>query len=140
MVLPPSSVSGPRCANGLRPSRRQLEQLNDFELGQYFLTWEYHARPSQLAPDTDWNGWLILAGRGWGKTRVGAEYVRAEVQRGNVRRIALVAETSADGRNVMVEGESGILAISHPMFRPDYEPSKRRLTWPNGAIATLFDA
>jgi len=88
----------------------------------------------------------VLAGRGFGKTRMGAEWVRAGVAGatplgpGLYRRMALVAETAADGRQVMVEGESGLLAIHPPERRPLYEPSKRRLTWPNGAIATLYNA
>jgi phage terminase large subunit-like protein len=81
--------------------------------------------------------WLLLAGRGFGKTRTGAEFVRTRVAAYTARRIALVAPTAADVRDVMVEGESGILAISRAGDRPDYEPSKRRLTWPNGATATL---
>jgi phage terminase large subunit-like protein len=96
------------------------------------------ARPDQLAPAGEWQTWLILAGRGWGKTRSGAEWVREQVESGRCRRFALVAETAADARNVMVEGESGILAISPPSFRPIYEPSKRLLTWPNGAVATTY--
>jgi phage terminase large subunit-like protein len=80
--------------------------------------------------------WLLLAGRGFGKTRTGAEYVRAQIESGASRRIALVASTAADARSVMVEGESGLLAIGPPEKRPDYEPSKHLLTWPNGAIAT----
>lgn len=89
---------------------------------------------------------MILAGRGFGKTRLGAEWVRSIVcgptplSRGAYRRIALVAETAADGRDVMVEGDSGILGVHPKAFRPHYEPSKRRLTWPNGAVATLFNA
>lgn len=89
---------------------------------------------------------MILAGRGFGKTRTGAEWVRSIVcgptplSRGAYRRIALVAETAADGRDVMVEGDSGILGVHPKAFRPHYEPSKRRLTWPNGAVATLFNA
>lgn len=98
------------------------------------------ARPSQLMPDGDWYVWLIQTGRGWGKTRAGAEAVREVVESGQAKRIALVAETAADARDVMVEGESGIVAISPPNMRPDYEPSKRRLTWPNGAIATTYSA
>lgn len=82
----------------------------------------------------------MLAGRGFGKTRTGAEFVRGEVEAGRAGRIALVAPTAGDARDIMVEGESGILAISAPWFRPKYEPSKRRLTWPNGARATLFSA
>src|SRR5215471_17096687 len=80
-----------------------------------------------------------LAPRGFGKTRSGAEWVRAEVKAGG-RRIALVGPTAADARRVMVEGASGILAISPDPERPLYEPSKRRLTWPNGAIATTYSA
>jgi len=84
--------------------------------------------------------WLVLAGRGFGKTRTGAEWVRGQAERGQARRIALIAPTAADARNVMVEGESGLLAVSPPWNRPLYEPSKHRLTWPNGAIATTYSA
>ncbi len=101
--------------------------------------WEFWARPEQLQPEGDWRVWLYLAGRGAGKTRSGAEWVRAQVALGR-RRIALVAPTAADARDVIVEGESGILAVSPAVDRPNYEPSKRRLTWPNGAIATTFSA
>lgn len=102
--------------------------------------WPLWARPQQLAPPGNWATWLILAGRGFGKTRSGAEWVREQVERHGKRRIALIGPTAADVRDVMVEGESGILSISPPWFRPKYEPSKRRLTWPNGAIATCFSA
>lgn len=96
------------------------------------------ARDAQAEPPGDWRVWLILAGRGFGKTRTGAEWVRQQVESGRAKRIALVGRTAADVRDVMVEGESGILAISPPWNRPRYEPSKRRLTWPNGAIATTY--
>jgi hypothetical protein len=102
--------------------------------------WDFWVRDSQLPPGGEWRVWLLLAGRGFGKTRTGAEFVRARVGAHTARRIALVAPTAADVRDVMVEGESGILAISRAGDRPDYEPSKRRLTWPNGATATLFSA
>lgn len=88
----------------------------------------------------DWQGWLVLAGRGFGKTRAGAEWVRMEVEAGRARRIALVGATAGDVRRVMIEGESGLLAISPPSMMPLWEPSKRLLTWPNGAIATAFSA
>jgi phage terminase large subunit-like protein len=81
----------------------------------------------------------LLAGRGFGKTRAGAEWTRDQVKRGR-RRLALVAPTAADVRDVIVEGQSGILAVSPNSERPLYEPSKRRLTWPNGAVATLYSA
>lgn len=100
--------------------------------------WGFWQRPAQRWPDGDWHVWFINAGRGFGKTRTGAETVRAVVESGRAGRIALVAETAADARDVIVEGESGILACSPPWFRPKYEPSKRRLTWPNGAIATTY--
>lgn len=102
--------------------------------------WRFWARPSQMPPEGDWRVWLLLAGRGFGKTRCGAELVRARIAAGTARRVALVAPTAADARNVMVEGESGLLAIAPRGRQPRYEPSKRRLTWPNGAIATTYSA
>ena len=101
--------------------------------------WTTWGRPNQQPPTGDWRTWLVLAGRGFGKTRTGAEWVRAQVATG-YGRIALVAPTAADARDVMVEGESGILAIAPPSARPHYEPSKRRITWPNGAIAVTYSA
>jgi phage terminase large subunit-like protein len=102
--------------------------------------WRAKARPSQLPPDGDWLGWLVMAGRGFGKNFTGAGWVSELVETGAAGRIALVAATAADARDVMVEGESGILRLAPPWNVPDYEPSKRRLTWKNGAIATLFSA
>jgi phage terminase large subunit-like protein len=107
------------------------------------LLYDWHglwARPSQLAPPGNWRVWLVMAGRGFGKTRTDAEWVRAEVEAGRRGRIALVGATAADVRDVMIEGESGLLAIEPPWNRPNYEPSKRRLTWSNGAIATAYSA
>ena len=103
----------------------------------------FWARPQQLAPKGDWVYWLVLAGRGFGKTRTGAEWVREIVGPANSRsdaRIALVGRTAADVRDVMVCGESGILAVSPPWNRPEWQSSKRRLIWPNGAIATTYSA
>lgn len=114
-----------------------LDSLTEDELYQLNYDWRFWARDKQLPPLGDWYTWLIMAGRGWGKTRTGAEYVLELVRQGN-RRIALVARTAADVRDVMVEGESGILNCAPPWNRPLYEPSKRRLTWPNGAIATTY--
>lgn len=102
--------------------------------------WSVWGRPDQQPPPGAWRTWLILAGRGWGKTRTGAEWVRSIVSTGRARRVALVARTAADVRDVIVEGQSGILAISPPHERPTWEPSRRRLTWPNGAIATTYSA
>jgi phage terminase large subunit-like protein len=104
-------------------------------------SWAAVARLNQLPPPGDWwQIWLLLAGRGFGKTRTLAEWVCGQVVSGQASRIALVAATAADARDVLVEGESGILAVAPPWFRPIYESSKRRLTWPNGAVATTFSA
>lgn len=100
--------------------------------------WSTKARPEQLPPPGDWSIWIYCAGRGSGKTRSGAEYTHAVAR--SVGRIALVAPTAADARDVMVEGESGILATAPNWARPEYESSKRRVTWPNGATATIFSA
>ena len=120
--------------------KRILNELSDREAAALLWDWEFWARPKQLPPDGGWRVWLILAGRGFGKTRTGAEWVRSLAEGGRARRIALVAETAADARDVMIEGESGLLACCPPWARPRYEPSKRRVTWPNGAVATSFSA
>ncbi|MEQ9329956.1 terminase family protein [Thalassobaculum sp.] len=120
--------------------RRILNELSDREAAALLYDWSFWARPTQLAPEGGWRVWLILAGRGFGKTRTGAEWVRSLAEGGRARRIALVAETAADARDVMIEGESGILACCPPWARPRYQPSRRRVTWPNGAVATSFSA
>jgi len=118
--------------------------LTDEEAMLLQYQWSFWARPRQLpptiSPQTSWLTWLILAGRGFGKTRSGAEWVRSLVENYRYRRIALVAEDAGDARDVMVEGESGIMAVCPPWNRPNYEPSKKRLTWPNGARATIYSA
>ena len=103
-------------------------------------SWHCLARPEQLAPDGDWTIWLYLAGRGSGKTRSGCEWVQDQVTSGRAGRVALVAPTSGDVRDVIVEGESGFLAVAPDWNRPTWEPSRRRLTWPNGAVATTYSA
>jgi phage terminase large subunit-like protein len=102
--------------------------------------WQSIARPEQLPPPGGWSTWLILAGRGAGKTRAGAEWIRGLAESASVSRIALVAATTADARDTMVEGESGLRAIAPNSMRPLYEPSKRRVVWPNGVQATLFSS
>jgi len=119
---------------------RLIAALSLSEAHALLYDWPFWARHSQLPPPGDWRVWLLLAGRGFGKTRTGAELMRARVTARTARRVALVAPTAADARSIMVEGESGILAISPSWDRPRYEPSKRRLTWPNGAVATLYSA
>lgn len=102
--------------------------------------WPLWARDSQIAPPGDWSVWLVMAGRGFGKTRTGAEWVRARIESGASGRIALVARTPADARDVMIEGDSGLMNVCPPWNRPKYEPTKRRLTWPNGAFALAFSS
>jgi phage terminase large subunit-like protein len=125
---------------GSESGRRALAALDEREAEALLHDWRFIARPKQLAPEGTWRVWLLLAGRGFGKTRSGAEWVRGRVEGGSAGRIALVAPTAADARDVMIEGESGLMAIAPARFRPHYEPSRRRLTWPNGAVATSFSA
>lgn len=115
-----------------------VESLTDGEAAVLSYDWRFWGRDEQFAPEGDWITWAAIAGRGFGKTRLGAEWVREQVETGRAGRIALIAETAADARDVIVEGDSGILRCSPPWFRPTYEPSKRRLTWPNGATASTY--
>ena len=108
--------------------------------------WRVWARPEQLAPAGDWSTWLVMGGRGSGKTRAGAEWVRAQVEGatprapGACRRIAIIGETADQARDIMVLGESGLIAITPPDRRPTFHISRRHLLWPNGAEAHLFSA
>jgi predicted phage terminase large subunit-like protein len=124
-----------------------LSGLDAHELQRLHYDFELWARDDQLPPALaagggPWTTWLMLGGRGAGKTRAGAEWVRAIVQRPDAcdMRVALIGETLADARSVMVEGVSGLLAVHPPHAKPLYEPSKRQITWPNGAIAQIFSA
>ena len=106
---------------------------------QLLYSWDFWARQNQKTPPGDWFTWLILSGRGFGKTRVGAEFICHRAKHGPYFPIALVGQSKADVRDTMVElGESSIMQVSPPWFMPKYESSKRRLTWPNGMVATLF--
>lgn len=125
-----------------------IQSLTEAEASELLHDWAFMARPEQLAPDGDWQVWAYIAGRGAGKTRSGAEWVRSKIKEG-CSRIALIAPTAGDARDVMVEGDSGILSVcwdgdrdhrGSKTGRPVYEPSKRRLTWANGAIATTYSA
>lgn len=105
------------------------------------VDWLRQARQNQLAPPGDfWTIWLLLAGRGFGKTRSITEFVRMEVEAARAGYIAVVGASASDCRDILVEGPCGLLAIAPKWNRPLYEPSKRRLTWPNGATATTFSA
>lgn len=101
--------------------------------------WGKSARPDQLLPAGAWTYWLILAGRGWGKTRTGAEAVRDWIALG-FRYVNLIGATADDARDIMVQGESGILAVCPSWDRPEYKPSQRKLIWPNGAESLIFTA
>ena len=115
-----------------------LAGLNDEDKLALLYDWKQWARPNQLPPLSDWYIWLILSGRGFGKTRIGAEMVRQWAYAGYTP-IALIGQTKADVRDTMVEvGDSSILKVSPPWFMPEYEPSKRRLTWPNGVQGIIY--
>jgi phage terminase large subunit-like protein len=126
----------------LLPDDERAIILSGFDADALMWDWSVWGRPEQQAPAGDWAIWMYLAGRGAGKTRAAAEWVREEAKHtgSGQRRFALVARTAADVRDVIVEGESGIMNVSPPSERPLYEPSKRRLTWPNGNTATCFTA
>lgn len=103
------------------------------------------AHPHQLPPAQannggDWRSWLILGGRGAGKTRAGAEWVRSVALADRHARIALIGESEHDARSVMIEGVSGLLAVHSARERPEWMPSRRRLQWKNGAIAEMYSA
>ena len=119
-----------------------IKSMSDEEAQGLLHNWrEFHARPEQIAPEGDWEIWLILSGRGWGKTRTGAEWVKENIENNDMRRVALVAETAWDARNVMVEGDSGILSLYPAGKRPIFEPSNRVVRWPSlGAEAFLYNA
>lgn len=121
-------------------ARRYIDGMTDAAAAGLAHHWQFWARPGQIAPDGDWRIWLIMAGRGFGKTRAGAEWVRGIGEALPDARIALVAANLAEARSVMVEGQSGLLAIAPDIMRPRWEPSLRRLRWPGGAQATLFSA
>ena len=121
--------------------RRQfLASLTPAERDWLAKYWPLWARPSQLPPQGSWHIWLLLAGRGFGKTRAGAEWVRWLAESGQARHIALVGETLDDVRHVMVEGASGVLAVARAQQRPRWYPSRRLLVWENGCRARCFAA
>ena len=102
--------------------------------------WQFWARPKQLPPPGDWLTWVVRAGRGWGKSRSGAGWVHQRAMDFAGRWCAMVGKTPADARDYMIEGPGGILKNCPPHERPEYEPSKRRLTWPNGSWATIYSS
>ncbi|MEM8696480.1 MAG: terminase family protein [Pseudomonadota bacterium] len=127
---------------GLPPSglRDLIGLLDGEELTALASSWEFWGRSAQKPPAGDWRVWTILAGRGFGKTRAGAEWVRDIAKKDGSARIALVATSLHEARSVMVEGASGLLAVTPPGEDILWAPSLRRLAWPNGARATLYSA
>lgn len=102
--------------------------------------WDKNSRENQKTPDGNWRIWLILAGRGFGKTRTGAETIRQWATSGLYKRIAIIGDTWTSTVNVIVEGVSGLLACHPPTERPIFEKSKRKIIWPNGAVAEIFSS
>jgi len=115
-----------------------LSSLTKTELYHLQYDWQFWAREKQQTPAGDWFNWVILAGRGFGKTRTGAEQVRMWVR--SFRLVNLIGATADDARDIMIEGESGILAVCPANERPVYKKSDRKLSWPNGAISLIFTA
>lgn len=116
-----------------------LQGLSDEQAAALAYQWDgWQARPNQVPPPDPWRFWLVMAGRGFGKTRIGAEELRKAAQRYEFPN--LIGATADDARDIMIEGESGILAVCPPWERPTYLPSKRRLDWPSGAKSLIFTA
>jgi phage terminase large subunit-like protein len=126
----------------LKPDERsvELKRLSPRQRRSMKRHWHLWAHEGQIPPERGWHSWLIMAGRGYGKTRAGAEWVREIAEADPTARIALIGASLGEARRVMVEGPSGLLAIAPPRNRPVFEPSKRQITWPNGAVATLYSA
>lgn len=117
-----------------------LAALGPGEAELLLRAWPLWARQSQMAPAGDWRVWSLMAGRGFGKTRAGAEWARALAEDGAAQSIALVGDAEDDVRQVMIEGPSGILAVSPSASRPEWHRSLRRLDWPSGTVARCFSA
>ncbi|MFV0244899.1 MAG: DNA-packaging protein [Qingshengfaniella sp.] len=123
-----------------------LDSLSEGALAGLPYLFDFWAHDHQLPPEGDWRTWVILGGRGAGKTRAGAEWVRAEVEGprpldpGRSRRLALIGETIDQTIEVMIRGESGILAATPPDRRPVWQATRKRLLWPNGAVAQVYSA
>lgn len=117
-----------------------IDKLSDSDIEQLSYEWALWARHAQLPPTGEWRCWLLMAGRGFGKTRTGAEWIRTIAHKNAGCEIGLIGATFDDARHVMVEGPSGIMTISPPDERPRYVPSRHQLLWENGSRARLFAA
>lgn len=116
-----------------------LSSLSPEEMNRLNYDWEFWARPNQLPPEGDWNTWVVLAGRGFGKTRMGSEWIRKLAHENPGCRIALVAETAADARDVMIKGDSGLLSVDPSLDEDCWSPTNRCLSWPNGSKAYTYN-
>ena len=115
-----------------------IMQMSDDEVHSILYDWNIFGRDKQIAPEGKWRFWVVLGGRSSGKSRTGAEWIIQRAREGKGP-IALIGKTTADVRDVMIEiGPSSIMQICPPEFKPLYEPSKRRLTFPNGVVCTTF--
>jgi phage terminase large subunit-like protein len=134
-------VTAPQLAKLPQHQRRAaLEGMSAADLAALEWYWPFWARPDQLPPPGDWRTFLLLGGRGSGKTRSSAEWIRAEMESGRRRQIGIIGPTADAVRRIMIEGPSGILSVCPPWNRPNYEPSTRKIVWPNGAVAYAFSA
>jgi len=124
----------------LKQQQEFYEGLTPQQAVEYKFDWKFHARKKQMLPDQGWSEALILAGRGFGKTRTGAEWIRNCVEVQGCRRIALIGPTVSDVRDVMFGGESGLENISPPWNKPRYIHSKALIEWDNGAVAKVISA
>lgn len=140
MSIPFDEMIADESENGAKLRRILINELDQAERNSFDYMWEYRARREQLPPPGDWRVWMIMAGRGFGKTRAGAEWVRMIADDHPEARIALISSSLAEARAVMIEGESGLMAIVDPARRPVFEPSLHRVRFPNGAQAQLFSA
>lgn len=127
-------------SNCLHLKNLLIKELKNRQHTRQRYDWDFNARDNQRPPEGNWRTWMILAGRGFGKTRTGSETLRHWVQSGECKRIALVGASLHEVRSVMVEGESGLLNVHPPHERPLYIPSQRLIKWKNGAIAQFFGA
>jgi phage terminase large subunit-like protein len=126
-------------ASQSEPDRQAIiNSLSEAQAKELQYDWKFWGRPSQLEPEGNWLKWLILAGRGFGKTRAGAEWLREQVKSGR-RRIAIIAETQKDLESVLVEGDSGIMSVFPPHERPKYTKKPVELVFPNGAVALGYN-
>ena len=128
-----------------------LASLTEEERNEFYLSlspealaslkydWDFWSRPNQLPPEGDWNTWVVMAGRGFGKTRMGSEWIRSLAHKYPGCRIALVAETAADARDVMIKGDSGLLSVDPTLDDDCWSPTNRCLTWPNGSRAFTYN-